>query len=206
MDETQVFYYLIIKDLNILSPHIIKMKKQKSTITNISEVSSSDDESQAEPKIDKEELKKLIKLSDDESSQEKLTPKSYPEKHKKVKRVKSSRLQNSTSILPNKTLTQKILQKNLAKEADFKKLQKKAKNLGADSLDYSKRKNYKYVVEYNDKKIHFGSAKNKDYITHHDQVRREKYLNKAKRITDKDGRLTHELPFYPNYWSVNLLN
>ena len=36
------------------------MKKQKSTTMNISKVSSSDDESQAKPKIDKEELKKYI--------------------------------------------------------------------------------------------------------------------------------------------------
>ena len=182
------------------------MKKQKSTQDKISEVLSSDDESQAKPKIDKEELKKYIKVSDDESSQEQITPKSSPQKPIKVKRQKSSRLQDSPKIKPNKTISQKITQKNLLKEDDFKMLQKKAKKLGADSLDYSKRKNYKYVVEYNDKKIHFGSAKTEDYLTHHDQVRREKYLKKAKRITDKDGRLTHELPFYPNYWSVNVLN
>ena len=97
--------------------------------------------------------------------------------------------------------------KNISpKKMISKSFRKKAKTFGADSLDYSKRKNYKYVVEYNDKKIHFGSAKTEDYVTHHDLVRREKYLKKAKRITDKDGRLTHELPFYPNYWSVNLLN
>ena len=182
------------------------MKKQKSTITNISEVSSSDDESQAEPKIDKEELIKLIKLSDYESSQEQISPKSSSQKPKKVKRVKSSRRQDVSSILTNKSISQKISQKYLLQEDDFKKLQKKAKKLGANSLDYSKRKNYKYMVEYNDKKIHFVSAKTEDYLTHHDQARREKYLNKAKRITDKNGRLTHELPFYPNYWSVNLLN
>ena len=181
------------------------MKKQKSTTINISEVSSSDDESQAKPKIDKEELKKNIKDSDGESSQEQITPKSSPQKPK-VKRKKTPKLQDLPPIQPNKTISQKITQKYLSQEADFKKLQKKAKKLGANSLDYSKRKNYKYVVEYNDEKIHFGSAKSEDYITHHDQVRREKYLNKAKRITDKDGRLTHELPFYPNYWSVNLLN
>ena len=203
--KIQVFYYPIIKDLNILSPHIIKMKKQKSTTKNISEVSSSDDEYQAKPKIDKEDFKKYIKDSDDESSQEQITPKSSPQKPK-VKRKKTPKLQDLPPIQPNKTISQKITQKYLAQEADFKNLQKKAKKLGADSLDYSKRKNYKYVVEYNDKKIHFGSAKTEDYITHHDQARREKYLNKAKRITDKDGRLTHELPFYPNYWSVNLLN
>ena len=120
----------------------------------------------------------------------------------KVKRLKSPRLQD----LPNKSISQKITQKYLVQEVDFKKLQKKAKKLGANSLHYSKRKNYKYVVEYNDKKIHFGSAKTEDYITHHDQVRRERYLKKAKRITDKDGRLTHELPFYSSYWSINLLN
>ena len=127
-------------------------------------------------------------------------------KTKKVKRLKSPRLQDLPKIQPNKSISQKITQKFLVQEDDFKKLQKKAKKLGADSLDYSKRKNYKYVVEYNDIKIHFGSAKTEDYVTHHDQVRREKYLSKAKRITDKDGRLSHELPFYPNYWSVNLLN
>ena len=62
------------------------------------------------------------------------------------------------------------------------------------------------MVEYNDKKIHFGSAKTEDYITHRDKDRRQKYLNKAEKIKDKDGRFTYKLPFYPNYWSVNLLN
>ena len=181
------------------------MKKQKSTIMNIYEISSSDDESQAKPKIDKEELKKYIKDSDDVSSQDQITPKSSPKKPK-VKRKKTPKLQDLPPIQPNKTISQKITQKNLVQESDFRKLRKKAEILGADSLDYSKRKNYKYVVEYNDKKIHFGSAKTEDYITHKDKDRRQKYLNKAKIIKDKDGRLTHELPFYPNYWSVNLLN
>ena len=69
-----------------------------------------------------------------------------------------------------------------------------------------KEKIYKYLVEYDNKKIHFGSTNTEDYITHKDPVRRYKNLSKAKKITDKDGRPTHELPFYPNYWSVKLLN
>ena len=173
------------------------MKKQKSSLVNISKVSSSDDESQI-AKPHKEDLKKYIKVSDDESSQEQITPKSSPQKPIKVKRLKTIP-QDSLIIQPKKSISKEPLQKYLAQGANFKKLQKKAKKLGADSLQYSKRKNLKYMVEYNDKKIHFGSAKTEDYLTHHDQVRREKYLNKAKRITDKDGRLTHELPFYPNY-------
>ena len=184
------------------------MKKQKSLSTiNISEVSSSDDECEkAKPKIDKEELKKYLKDSDDESSQEQITPKSSPQKPIKVKRLKTPPLQDSPIIKPKKSISKELPQKYLVQGDNLKKLQKKAKKLGADSLQYSKRKNYKYMVEYNNKKIHFGSAKTEDYITHHDAVRREKYHAKAKRITDKDGRLTHELPFYPNYWSVNLLN
>ena len=181
------------------------MKKQKPAILNISEVSSSDDDYQAKPKIDKEEHKKYIKDSDDESTQEYITPKSSPQKPK-AKRKKMLKKIVSPMAKSNKTISQKISQKNLVPESELRKLRKKAAILGADSLDYSKRKNYKYVVEYNDKKIHFGSAKTDDYINHHDHVQREKYLKKAKQIKDKDGRLTYKLPFYPNYWSVNLLN
>ena len=74
----------------------------------------------------KEDYKDYIHLSDDEeSSQKVITP-----KKEKVK----------IPIKTNKTISQKITQKNLVQECDFRNLQKKAKILGADSLDYSKRK------------------------------------------------------------------
>ena len=88
---------------------------------------------------------------------------------------------------------------------DFKRLQKKAKKLGAKYLDYSKRKNNKYVVEYEGKKIHFGSTKYEDYLIHKDLDRREKYLAKAKKITNKNGDYTYNSRSFPNYWSVKLL-
>ena len=156
------------------------MKKEKSMKIFISKDISSDEEEndiekykeyRCKPKIKKKDYKDYIHLSDDEeSSQKVITP-----KKEKVK----------IPIKTNKTISQKITQKNLVQESDFRNLQKKAKILGADSLDYSKGKNFKYVVEYNDKKIHFGSAKTDDYINHHDHVQREKYLNKAKKIKDK---------------------
>ena len=79
----------------------------------------------------------------------------------------------------------------------YKKRQKK---VGASSLDYSQRKNNKYMVEYN------GSVNTEDFIIHKDPDRRDKYLTKAMKISNKDGQLTHQLPSYPNYWSVKLLN
>ena len=88
------------------------MKKQKSTTINISEVSSSDDdESQiAKPRID----------SDDESS---------PHKPIKVKRLKTSPLQDSPIIQPNKSISKESPQKYLVQGANFKKLQKRQRNL-----------------------------------------------------------------------------
>ena len=185
------------------------MKKQKSSsIINLCEVPSSDDESEkAMPKINKEELRKYLKNSDDEeSSQDQITPKTTPKRRKNVKSLKTPPIEGSPIIKPKK-LIQKDSSKNyLAQGDNFKKLQKRAKKFGADSLQYSKRKNYKYVIEYDNKKIHFGSANTEDFITHKDPLRRDKYLTKAKKIMNKDGQLTYHIPSYPNYWSVNLLN
>ena len=179
------------------------MKKQKSSIINLTEFSSSEDESEkAKPKIDEEELKKYLKETDEESSQEQITPK----RPKNVKRLKTPPIENKPIIKPKKVFSKDPSQNYLVQGDNFKKLQKKAKKLGADSLQYSKRKNYKYMIEYNDKKIHFGSAKTEDYLTHKDPVRRDKYLTKAKKISNKDGQLTYQIPSYPNYWSVKLLN
>ena len=50
------------------------------------------------------------------------------------------------------------------------------------------------MVEYNGKKIHFGSANSEDYLNHKDSDRTNKYLTKAKKISNKDGQLTHLLP------------
>ena len=176
------------------------MKKQKSSSIVLTEFSSSDDENEkAMPKIDKEELRKYLQNSDDDESQQNKTS---PQKSKRVRH----KIKTSSQDKPKKVISKDSPQKYLVQGDDFKKLEKKAKKLGASSLQYSKRKNYKYLIEYDNKKIHFGSSNTEDFITHKDPVRRDKYLTKAKKITDKDGRLTHELPFYPNYWSVNLLN
>ena len=174
------------------------MKKQKFSIIVLSCSESSDDETEkAIPKIDKEELRKYLKNSDEEDES---PPKTSPKKTKKlVKKRKTSSHVNENQDKPNKSIQKDSPQKYLVQGDDFKKLQKKAKKLGASSLDISQRKNYKYMVEYDNKKIHFGSANSEDFITHKDPVRQDKYLT-------KDGQLTHFLPSYPNCWSVNLLN
>ena len=89
---------------------------------------------------------------------------------------------------------------------EFKKLTKKAKKLGAESLDYSTRKNNKYVATLSSgKKIHFGSSQYPDFLIHKDKERRERYLTRAKKIKNKQGELTYNNPESANFWSVNLL-
>ena len=96
--------------------------------------------------------------------------------------------------------------KYVVRGKDFKKLSKKAQKLGAESLDYSKRKNNKYVVTLpSGKKLHFGSSKYPDFLINRDEEKKEKYLSRAKKIKNKKGELTYQNPESANYWSVNLL-
>ena len=188
------------------------MKKQKSSIIVLSCSESSDDESEkAMPKIDKEELRKYLQNSDEENES---LQKTSPKKTKNLlKKRKSSSNNNVDQDKPTKSFEKpkKLIQKDSPQKYlllgdDLKRLQKKAKKLGASSLDYSQRKNNKYMVEYDNKKIHFGSANSEDFITHKDPDRRDKNLTKAKKISNKDGQLTYQIPSYPNYWSIKLLN
>ena len=96
--------------------------------------------------------------------------------------------------------------KYVVKGKDFQKLIKKVKKLGAESLDYSKRKNNKYVVKSpSGKNLHFGSSQYPDFLIHKDNERKEKYLSRAMKIKNKKGELTYENPESANFWSVNLL-
>ena len=96
--------------------------------------------------------------------------------------------------------------KYLVSGKEFEKLTRNAKKLGAESLDYSTRKNNKYMVTFKSgKKVHFGSTKYADYLTHKDKERRDKYLARATKIKNKQGELTYNNPESANFWSVNLL-
>ena len=89
---------------------------------------------------------------------------------------------------------------------DFKKLTQNAKKVGVESIDYSTRKNNKYmVILTSGKKVHFGSSKYEDYLTHKDKDKRDKYLSRATKIKNKQGELTYTNPESANFWSVNLL-
>ena len=177
-----------------------ELENKKSSIIVLSCSKSSSDESEKELPIENtEELKKYLQTSDES------TKKTPPKKSKKLIKKRKTSSDNSddqdkpSKIIkkPKKSAQKDSPKKTLVKGDDFKKLQKKAKKLGATSLDYSKRKNNKYMVEYKGKKIHFSSAHTEDFIIHKDPDRRDKYRVKAMKITNKNGELTYQLPTYP---------
>ena len=181
------------------------MKKRKSSIIVLSCSESSGDETEkAKPKIDKEELRKYLQNSDKEDESDKETS---PKKSKKLVKKRKLLLTIILIKINQRNLSKKIHPKNISSKVviskDFKKRQK---NLAPHLSTILKEKNNKYMVEYNGQKIHFGSVKTEDYLTHKDPDRRDKYLTKAMKISNKDGQLTHQLPTYPNYWSIKLLN
>ena len=137
----------------------------------------------------------------------KMSDKSDSETETKVKKSKKViKKKKMSSPEPNKETETVAPIKTIVEGEDFRKLQRKAKKLGAKSLDYSKRKDMKYVVELETgKKINFGSAKYEDYLLHKDEERRKKYHKRAKAIKNKKGELTFDNPQSANYWSINLL-
>ena len=111
------------------------MKKEKSSIIVLSCSESSGDESEkAMPKIDKEELRKYLQNSDEEDESVKKTS---PKRSKKlVKKRKTSSHANVDQDKSSEEIkkTKKTFQKDsppkyLLKGGDFKRLQKRQRNL-----------------------------------------------------------------------------
>lgn len=53
--------------------------------------------------------------------------------------------------------------------------------------------------------VKFGLRGMEDYTQHHDKERRANYLARSAGIKDKDGKLTKDDPFSPNYWARRVL-
>lgn len=87
----------------------------------------------------------------------------------------------------------------------MEELKEKAIKLGATEFGVSKRKDKKYYVVYDSKKINFGSAEGKTFLDHKDEKKKENWKKRHSKIVDKDG-----VPFYTKknsaeHWSYYLL-
>jgi hypothetical protein len=53
--------------------------------------------------------------------------------------------------------------------------------------------------------VHFGQDGYEDYTQHGSKDRRKNYLTRSAGIRDKNGKLTKDDPFSPNYWARKVL-
>ena len=89
----------------------------------------------------------------------------------------------------------------IEKKAGIKSLRKKAIGLGAMWLDFSPRRNRKYLVLLkNGKSIHFG-----DYVTHGDAFKRYLYRLRVSKTVDVSERPVIDDIESPIYWESRLL-
>jgi hypothetical protein len=81
----------------------------------------------------------------------------------------------------------------------------KALKLGATDFDVSEKKDKRFYVIYNDKKIHFGSKTGKTFIDHKDEIKKNNWYARHSKIKNKDGQYVINLKSSPSYWSAHLL-
>jgi hypothetical protein len=84
-------------------------------------------------------------------------------------------------------------------------LRNKALSLGATFFDISDRKNKRYYVIYEDKKIHFGSKDGTTFIDHKDEKKRTAWKARHSKILNKDGVKVITLKTSPSYWANVIL-
>lgn len=69
-------------------------------------------------------------------------------------------------------------------------------------LDYSDKPDKKYyVINTNNKKIHFGSSEYEDYLIHNDKIRRDNFRSRFKKLFEKNKNNIDS----GIYWSYLLL-
>lgn len=84
-------------------------------------------------------------------------------------------------------------------------LYKKALSLGATDFGNSQRKDKRFFVVYDGKKINFGLKGGSTYIDHHDDLKRNNWYKRHSKIKNKNGDYVIKLKSSPDYWAYRLL-
>ena len=87
----------------------------------------------------------------------------------------------------------------------LEQIKNKAFKLGATSVGYSRVKNKKYYVEYNDHIINFGSDVGQTYLDHKDDKKRAAWVARHSKIKNKNGEYVYKIKTSPSYWSYKHL-
>jgi hypothetical protein len=84
-------------------------------------------------------------------------------------------------------------------------LRNKALNLGASDFGKSSVKGKRFFVEYQGKRINFGSKTGSTFIDHGDKRVRDAWYARHSKIKDKDGNLVINDKRSASWWAARLL-
>ena len=87
----------------------------------------------------------------------------------------------------------------------LEQIKDKALDAGATRVAYSNRKGKKYMVEYNDKIIHFGSDVGQTFLDHGNEDMRKAWKARHSKIKNKYGQLVYLLKESPSWWAYHIL-
>lgn len=88
---------------------------------------------------------------------------------------------------------------------NMQRLRVRAMELGALDFGISDRKDKKFYVLYNGRIINFGSKHGKTFIDHGDENKKNAWIARHSKITNKNGELVINLKTSSSYWSHKLL-
>lgn len=88
---------------------------------------------------------------------------------------------------------------------DIKVLEKKAKKLGASEFGVSDKKEKRFYVIYQNKKINFGSRTGSTYIDHRNKIKRDAWIARHSKVRNKRGEYVINDPTSASFWSHRIL-
>jgi hypothetical protein len=87
----------------------------------------------------------------------------------------------------------------------MERLYKKALKLGATDFGVSDKKDKRFYIIYDGKKINFGSRHGKAYIDHHDNKKRDAWYARHSKIKNKFNNIVINDPYSASFWSFRIL-
>jgi hypothetical protein len=87
----------------------------------------------------------------------------------------------------------------------LEQIKDKALEAGATRVAYSNRKGKKYMVEYKNKIIHFGSDAGQTFLDHGNEQIKSAWVARHSKIKNKYGQFVYLIKESPAWWSYHIL-
>lgn len=93
----------------------------------------------------------------------------------------------------------------MTNQVDLRSLKRKVIRFGGTDIMMSDRKEKRFCVVFQGKKIHFGAKYGMTYYDHGDEDKRKAWIARHSKIQNKDGEYVMTQKTSPSFWSHKIL-